>query len=169
MQILKYTKHRPRFYRLRIWICYIFIYFHDFYAAKLKLSEIEEWAVNFVMNRKKLGCQNFQLPSWMCLFQPEILSRFRLHFPKNACFFSKAIDTLLETFIFPLTKFEKIFWDQEDFIWQEIWRTSIHLFKVGWNDHLVNYFPLMYRYGINTNILHLTFSRAEFWSFCIKY
>ena len=45
---------------------------------------------------------------------------------------------------------------------QEIRRTSIHKFKVPWNDHLVNYFPLMYRYGINTNILHLTFSRAEF-------
>ena len=29
-------------------------------------------------------------------------------------------------------------------------------------DHLVNYFRLMYRYGINTNILHLIFSRAEF-------
>ena len=42
---------------------------------------------------------------------------------------------------------------------------SIHLFKVRWNDHLVNYFPLMYRYGINKNILHLTFSRAEFRSF----
>ena len=58
---------------------------------------------------------------------------------------------------------------QEDFIWQEIWRTSIHLFKVVWYDHLVNHFPLMYRYGINTNILHLTFSCAEFWSFRIKY
>ena len=63
----------------------------------------------------------------------------------------------------------KTFSNQEDFTWQEIWRTSIHLFKVRWNDHLVNYFPLMYRYGINTNILHLTFSRAEFWSFRIKY
>ena len=29
-------------------------------------------------------------------------------------------------------------------------------------------FPLMYRYGINTNILHLIFFRAEFWSFRIK-
>ena len=37
-----------------------------------------------------------------------------------------------------------------------------NLFKILWNDHLVNYFPLIYRYGINTNILHLTFSRAEF-------
>ena len=43
--------------------------------------------------------------------------------------------------------------NQEDFTWQETWRTSIHLFKVRWNDHLVNFFPLMYRYGINTNIL----------------
>ena len=43
--------------------------------------------------------------------------------------------------------------NQEDFTWQETWRTSIHLFKVHWNDHLVNFFPLMYRYGINTNIL----------------
>ena len=56
----------------------------------------------------------------------------------------------------------------QDFIWQEIWRTSINLFKVRWNDHLVNYYPLMYRYGINTNLLHLDFSRAEFWSFRIK-
>ena len=46
---------------------------------------------------------------------------------------------------------------QENLTWQEIWRTFICLFKVPWNDHLVNYFPLMYRYGINTNILHLTF------------
>ena len=30
------------------------------------------------------------------------------------------------------------------------------------NDHLVSYFPLMYHYGINTSILHLTFSRAGF-------
>ena len=43
--------------------------------------------------------------------------------------------------------------NQEDFTWQETWRTSIHLFKVHWNDHLVNFFPLMYRYGINTNTL----------------
>ena len=40
--------------------------------------------------------------------------------------------------------------------------------QVRWNDHLEN-FPLMNRYGINTNILHLTFSRAEFWSFHIKF
>ena len=44
------------------------------------------------------------------------------------------------------------------FTWQEIWRTSIHLFKVHWNDHLVSYFSLMYRYGINKKILFLTFS-----------
>ena len=25
---------------------------------------------------------------------------------------------------------------QEDFIWQEIWRTTVHLFKVRWNDHV---------------------------------
>ena len=43
--------------------------------------------------------------------------------------------------------------NQEDFTWQETRRTSIHLFKVRWNDHLVNFLPLMYRYGINTNIL----------------
>ena len=30
-------------------------------------------------------------------------------------------------------------------------------FKVRWNDHLVNKFPLMFCYGINTSILHLTF------------
>ena len=30
-------------------------------------------------------------------------------------------------------------------------------FKVPWSDHLVSYFSLMYRYGINENILHLTF------------
>ena len=35
-------------------------------------------------------------------------------------------------------------------------------FKRGWNDHLVNYFPLMYYYGIDTSILHLTSCRAEF-------
>ena len=57
---------------------------------------------------------------------------------------------------------------QEDIAWQEIWRTSFHLFKVCCSDHWVNYFPLMYRYGINANILHLTFSPAKFWSFLIK-
>ena len=38
----------------------------------------------------------------------------------------------------------------------------INLFKVRWNDRLVCYSSLVYRYGINTNILHLTLSRAEF-------
>ena len=31
----------------------------------------------------------------------------------------------------------------------------------------MNYFPLMYCYGINANILHVTFSRVEYWSFHI--
>ena len=39
--------------------------------------------------------------------------------------------------------------------------TLIHLFQVRWNDHLVNYFSLMHRCGINTNLLLLTFSRAK--------
>ena len=40
--------------------------------------------------------------------------------------------------------------------------TNRYPFKqVRWNDHLEN-IPLMHRYGISTNILHLTFSRAEF-------
>ena len=52
--------------------------------------------------------------------------------------------------------------NQEDFTWQDIWRTSIHLFKVHPSDHLLNYFLLLYRYGISTKISHLTFSRAEF-------
>ena len=59
--------------------------------------------------------------------------------------------------------------NQEDFTWQEIWRTSIYLFKVRWSDHLGNYFPLFYRHGVNTNILHLTISRAEFYSFRITF
>ena len=58
--------------------------------------------------------------------------------------------------------------DQEDFIWQKIWQTSIHSFKVRWNYYLVNNYPLMYRYRINKNVLQSTFSRAEFWSFRIK-
>ena len=37
-----------------------------------------------------------------------------------------------------------------------------HLFKVRWNGRIVSFFPLMYCYEINTNILHLTFLRAEF-------
>ena len=106
-----HKKCRPRFYRLRIWICYIFVYFHDFYAAKLKLLEIEEWVVNFVMNRKNLF--------WVSKFWAFILNvSFSVRnfikiqgvgpFPKKYMFFfSRAIDTLLETFIFLLTKFEK--------------------------------------------------------------
>ena len=46
---------------------------------------------------------------------------------------------------------------QEDFTWQEIWRTCIYLSRVRWNDHLVNNFSLMYHYGINTNILNFKF------------
>ena len=47
------------------------------------------------------------------------------------------------------------------FLLQLILQTSVHLFKVRWNDPSVSHFSLMYRYGINTNILHLTFSSAE--------
>ena len=48
----------------------------------------------------------------------------------------------------------------EDFTWQEIWRTSIYSFKARWNNHLVNYFPLIYHYGINANnIVFYIFSR----------
>ena len=32
-----------------------------------------------------------------------------------------------------------------NFAWQEIWQTSIDLFKVYWNDHLVIYSSLVYR------------------------
>ena len=51
LQILKCKKEQTRILQTRIWICYIF---HDFYAIDRKLSEIEEWTVTFVMNRKKL-------------------------------------------------------------------------------------------------------------------
>ena len=44
-------------------------------------------------------------------------------------------------------------------------KTPIHLFKVCWNDRLVSYFSLMYQYGINKNVIHSTFSRAEFNNF----
>ena len=40
--------------------------------------------------------------------------------------------------------------------------TNLYLFKLSWNNHLLNYFPLVCRYEINANILHLTFSRADF-------
>ena len=40
--------------------------------------------------------------------------------------------------------------------------TNLHAFiKVSWYDLLVSYFSPMYLYGINTNALHLTFSRAK--------
>ena len=46
---------------------------------------------------------------------------------------------------------------QENFIWQELWKP---LFEVRWNDHFVNYFYLMNRWEINTNLLLLAFSSA---------
>ena len=52
---------------------------------------------------------------------------------------------------------------QKDFILQEVSQTSIHLFEVRWNNHLVNYFSMMHRCRINTNLLPLTFSRALFY------
>ena len=39
---------------------------------------------------------------------------------------------------------------------------SIHFLTVRWNNYLVNYISLIYRCGINRNLLLLTFSRAEF-------
>ena len=91
MQILKCTKHRPRFYRLRIWICYIFIYFHDFYAAKLKLSEIEEWAVNFVMNRKKrFWVSKFSAAILNVSFSVRNFIKIQGPFPKKCMFFFKS-------------------------------------------------------------------------------
>ena len=51
-----------------------------------------------------------------------------------------------------------LYTNHRDFIWQEVWRTSFHLFEVLWNDHLVNFFSLW----INTNLLTLTFSCALF-------
>ena len=82
----KMCKIQTKILQNRIWIWYIFL---DFYATEPKLSEIEEWTVNFVMNRKKLffGCQTFELISWMRLFQSTILPRFRVNFPKIAWFF----------------------------------------------------------------------------------
>lgn len=53
-----------------------------------------------------------------------------------------------------------IMYDQGDLIWQELWRTPIHLFKVPWNDHLLNFFSLIHRWRINTNLLALKFSCA---------
>ena len=49
-----------------------------------------------------------------------------------------------------------------DFLIPRIFYLTRDMTKVRWNDQLVTYFSLMCRYGINTNILHLTFSRAEF-------
>ena len=35
---------------------------------------------------------------------------------------------------------------------------SVYLFEVCWNDHLMNYFSRLHRYGINTNIAFNIFS-----------
>ena len=64
--------------------------------------------------------------------------------------------------IYPFCRTEVLGSAKVQLIWQEIWRFSICLFKVSWNDYLVSYFSLQHRYRIITNILHLTFSRAEF-------
>ena len=47
--------------------------------------------------------------------------------------------------LYLLCKIKSVRLYQEDFIWRDIWRTSIHLLKVRWSGHLVSYFPLMYR------------------------
>ena len=51
-----------------------------------------------------------------------------------------------------------------DFMWQEAWRNSLHLFEVSLKEHLLNYFSLMCCCGINTSLLfyHVSFSRAIF-------
>ena len=41
---------------------------------------------------------------------------------------------------------------QGGFIWQEVSGTSINLFEVRCNGHLMNYFSLMRHCGINTNL-----------------
>ena len=110
-----HKKCRPRFYRLRIWICYIFVYFHDFYAAKLKLLEIEEWVVNFVMNRKNLF--------WVSKFWAFILNvSFSVRnfikiqgvgpFPKkHMFFFQEPLIHYWKPSFFYLPNLKKIFWD----------------------------------------------------------
>ena len=44
-------------------------------------------------------------------------------------------------------------------------RSMTNLYQASLEWPFSEYFPLMYRYGINTNILYLMFSRREFWSF----
>ena len=48
-------------------------------------------------------------------------------------------------------------------------RSMTNLYQASLEWRFSEYFPLMYRYGINTNILYLMFSRREFWSFRIKF
>ena len=44
-------------------------------------------------------------------------------------------------------------------------RNSIRFLKARLDDHSVNYFLLMYRYGINTNILHLALHEKTYFIF----
>ena len=55
--------------------------------------------------------------------------------------------------------------NHEDFTWQVILRIYI---KLLWNCHLLSYFPLIHRCGINANLLLLTFSHAKFKLFFCK-
>ena len=69
--------------------------------------------------------------------------------------------TSIHLFEFCMTNlywFIEVLYDEPLFIYSSfVWWTSIHLFEVHWN-YLDNYFSLMHRYGINTNLLPLTFS-----------
>lgn len=47
----------------------------------------------------------------------------------------------------------------------EVWRTSIHIIKVYWNDHLVDCFSLVHRSGINTNLFLQHFFVQNFYYF----
>ena len=69
-------------------------------------------------------------------------------------------------YIIHLNNIQVVAWNyksviQGGFIWQEVSGTSINLFEVRCNGHLMNYFSLMRHCGINTN-LHAFFYKQHF-------
>ena len=102
----KMQKKQTKIFQTRICICYIFL---DFYAKELKLSEIKEWTVTFVMNRKKalLGVKVLSCYLKCVFFGSKFYRDLGSISQKTHAFFFFKSHTSLETFTFLLTNLKK--------------------------------------------------------------
>ena len=108
-------------------------------------------------------------PFWMLFFSVKISFDFGLKLqtqvPQSIITMKKKL--ILLKLIYRISKFSFYNFESKTLIsyFAEVWRTSIHIIKVYWNDHLVDCFSLMHRSGINTNLFLQHFFVQTFYYF----